>query len=105
MSFKLADLVNIALEEGTYFKSPEWCDKHKGSLLVEHSQNSWNSQFFEAYENLIKVEESLTNNHDEKKQSENYTPLIQFFKKLKNQKTALEGLNIKEFCDIAIQTV
>ena len=75
MSFKLADLVNIALEEGTYFKSQEWCDKYKGSLLVEHSQSSWNSQFFEAYENLIKVE-SLSNNHDDKKQSENYTPLI-----------------------------
>ena len=29
MSFKLADLVNIALEEGTYFKSEEWCEKHK----------------------------------------------------------------------------
>ena len=37
MSFKLADLVNIALEEGLYFKSQEWCEKHKGSYLVEHS--------------------------------------------------------------------
>ena len=37
MSFKLADLVNIALEEGTYFKSEEWCEKHKSQLLVEHA--------------------------------------------------------------------
>ena len=25
MSFKLADMVNIALEEGTYFKTNDWC--------------------------------------------------------------------------------
>ena len=24
LAFKLADMVNIALEEGTYFKSAEW---------------------------------------------------------------------------------
>ena len=36
MSFKLADMVNIALEEGSYFRSKEWCDQHKGKLLVEH---------------------------------------------------------------------
>ena len=27
MSFKLAVLVNIALQEGSYFRSQEWCDK------------------------------------------------------------------------------
>ena len=36
MSFKLADLVNIALEDGSYFKTPEWCERNKGRLLVEH---------------------------------------------------------------------
>ena len=36
MSFKLADLVNIALEEGIYFKTTEWCERNKGRLLVEH---------------------------------------------------------------------
>ena len=25
MSFKLADMVNIALEEGIYYKTQEWC--------------------------------------------------------------------------------
>ena len=36
MSYKLADMVNITLEEGTYFKSEEWCKKNKNKLLVEH---------------------------------------------------------------------
>ena len=36
MSFKLADLVNIALEDGTYFKTAEWCERNKGRVLVEH---------------------------------------------------------------------
>ena len=36
MSFKLADLVNIALEEGSYYRSAEWCEQHKTKLLVEH---------------------------------------------------------------------
>ena len=26
MSFKLADMVNIALEENTYFRSRSWCE-------------------------------------------------------------------------------
>ena len=41
MSFKLADLVNIALEEGIYFKTTEWCERNKGRLLVEHQQLDW----------------------------------------------------------------
>ena len=41
MSFKLADLVNIALEEGSYFKTSEWCERNKGRLLVEHEQLDW----------------------------------------------------------------
>ena len=36
MSFKLADLVNIALEDGSYFKTVEWCERNKGRVLVEH---------------------------------------------------------------------
>ena len=41
MSFKLADMVNIALEEGSYFRSREWSEKHKGKLLVESQQEDW----------------------------------------------------------------
>ena len=41
MSYKLADMVNITLEEGTYFKSEEWCEKNKNKLLVEHDQEDW----------------------------------------------------------------
>ena len=41
MSFKLADLVNIALEDGSYFKTSEWCERNKGRLLVEHEQLDW----------------------------------------------------------------
>ena len=36
MSYKLADMVNIAVEEGTYFKSKEWCNAHKSKMMVEH---------------------------------------------------------------------
>ena len=36
MSFKLADMVNIALDEGNYFKSLEWCRLNKSKMMVEH---------------------------------------------------------------------
>ena len=37
LSFKLADMVNIAVEEHTYFRSKEWYASHKDKLLVEHN--------------------------------------------------------------------
>ena len=36
LSFKVADLVNIALEEGNYFKSKDWCQKNSTKMMVEH---------------------------------------------------------------------
>ena len=36
ISFRLADFVNIALEEGTYFRDKEWKQRNKDKLLVEH---------------------------------------------------------------------
>ena len=36
MSFKLADMVNIALEEGNYFRSEEWCKNNADKMMVEH---------------------------------------------------------------------
>ena len=56
MSFKLVDLVNIALEDGSYFRSKEWCEKNKGKLLVEHSQDDWHRSLFEAYNELKELE-------------------------------------------------
>ena len=35
--FKLADMVNIALEEGSYYKSQKWCDENAGKYTVEHN--------------------------------------------------------------------
>ena len=52
MSFKLADMVNIAVEENTYFKSKEWCIAHKDKLFVENNQENWYKSFFETYEEL-----------------------------------------------------
>ena len=49
MSFKLADLVNIALEEKSYFKDKEWCEKNKANMLVEHDQEKWTKDFFRSY--------------------------------------------------------
>ena len=49
MSFKLADLVNIALEEKSYFKDREWCEKNKANMLVEHDQEKWTKDFFKGY--------------------------------------------------------
>ena len=34
LSFKIADLINIALEAGSYFKSKEWYAKHSKRLLI-----------------------------------------------------------------------
>ena len=39
--FRLADLVNIAIESGTYFRDQAWKDANKGKLLVEHNQEDW----------------------------------------------------------------
>ena len=36
LSFKLADMVNIALDEGNYFKTKEWCNKNAAKMMVEH---------------------------------------------------------------------
>ena len=36
MSFKLADMVNIALDEGNYFRSEEWCKQNGSKMMVEH---------------------------------------------------------------------
>ena len=47
MSFKLADLVNIAVEQGNYFKGREWSENYKGKLLAEDDQEGWQMQFFE----------------------------------------------------------
>ena len=83
MSFKLAVLVNIALQEGSYFRSQEWCDKQTGKLLVEHNQEDWQNQFFEAVKNLKAIETSEKSNNEAKEQSEQFEPLVQFFKTLK----------------------
>ena len=45
MAFKLADLVNIALEQGTYFRSDKWCQERKDDMFVEHSQQDWSMKF------------------------------------------------------------
>ena len=37
MSFKLADMVNIALEEGTYYKTQEWCSQNADKYLAENN--------------------------------------------------------------------
>ena len=77
MSFKLADLVNIALQEGTYFKTKEWCDKHSGKLLVEHNQEDWQRQFFEAYKELRTLEKGESASKIKmKSQSEKFEPLV-----------------------------
>ena len=58
MSFKIADLINIALEDGSYFKNKEWYDKHKGKLLVEQDQKAWVKKFFDAVYRLKILEKS-----------------------------------------------
>lgn len=37
ISFKLADMVNIALDEGNYFRSKEWCEANSKKMMVEHN--------------------------------------------------------------------
>ena len=83
MSFKLADLVNIALEEGTYFKSDKWCQDHKDDMFVEHSQQDWSIKFFKAYTELVELESSnVSNDVTEQHCSTNFQPIVDFFKKL-----------------------
>ena len=49
-------MINIALEEGVYFRSKEWCESHKDKLLTEHNQQAWMKKFFKAVSNLEELE-------------------------------------------------
>ena len=53
MSFKLADMVNIAVDENNYFRSKNWIEKNKNKLLVEHDQKDWEERFFARYNQLL----------------------------------------------------
>ena len=59
--FRLAGLINIALEEGTYFRDSEWKERNKSKLFVEHQQEEWQSNFFDGVLNLKILERSDTN--------------------------------------------
>ena len=41
MVFNLVDMVKIAIEEGTYHKSQEWCHLNNHKYLVAGSQELW----------------------------------------------------------------
>ena len=65
MSFKLADMVNIAVEENNYFRSEAWCEINKGKMLVEHDQNDWEKRFFARYKELKGLEKKQDNQEEE----------------------------------------
>ena len=95
MSYKLADMVNITLEEGTYFKSEEWCEKNKNKLLVEHDQEDWKRQFLEACTGLKSLEKAENHEFESPKSEVKYhyktfEPLANFFKTLDMQADALK---------------
>ena len=90
LSFKLADMVNIALDENTYFKSEEWCDLNKSKMMVEHDQEDWNKQLFKRFTELQATELSIQygeNSENMKKlekfeydsQVQKYQPIVKFF--------------------------
>ena len=56
VSYKLADMVNVAIEEGTYFKSKEWCKINCTKMMVEHKQVEWTKELFTSYQKLKAVE-------------------------------------------------
>ena len=60
MSFKLADLINIAVDEKNYYRSEEWCERQKDKLLVEHDQEDWQRQFTEAFVKLTDLEKQMS---------------------------------------------
>ena len=101
MSFKLADLVNIALEDGTYFKTVEWCERNQGRVLVEHEQKDWEKQLFEAFEELLSVEK-IDQNPIGPKQSDKFQPIVEFFRTLKDQKPSLKTKPVP--VDVSLQT-
>ena len=82
MSFKLADLVNIALEEKSYFKDKAWCEKNKANMLVEHDQEKWTKDFFKGYQNLKTQEKKNFYGSQSPSYSENLQPIVEFFKTL-----------------------
>ena len=49
VSFKLADMVNVAIDEGTYFKNKEWCRANSTKMMVEHKQAEWAKDLFTSY--------------------------------------------------------
>ena len=59
LSFKLADMVNIALDENSYFKSEEWCYLNKSKMMVEHDQEDWSKQLFKRFSELQATELSI----------------------------------------------
>ena len=85
LSFKIADLINIALEDGSYFRSKTWYEKHKGKLLVEQDQQGWVKKFFDAVYRLKILEKSdRFSGPTAKKHFEHFEPIVEFFKTLEN---------------------
>ena len=54
--FKLADMINIALEEGTYYKKQDWCWDNSYKYLVESDPHKWNTTFLEAMEKFGRLD-------------------------------------------------
>ena len=105
MSFKLADMVNIALDEGNYFRSEEWCKQNGSKMMVEHQQEDWNKQLFEGYSDLRNLEKNYAESHQDdevKLHSQKLAPLVKFFKTLKHQTPALKRK--PQYADHGVQT-
>ena len=88
LSFKIADLVNIALDEGTYFKSKEWKSKNASKMMVEHKQEDWSKELLEGIAELKTQEKNYAEADTAKivetePFSDKLAPLIKFFKTLK----------------------
>lgn len=88
LSFKLVDLVNDALDEGTYYKSKVWYLKNE-EKMKQHHLLDWNKKLSQAFLDLRALEKESPSSKI-KPQSEQFTLIVKFFNKLKSQYPAMK---------------
>ena len=96
--FKLADMINIALDEGRYYKQEEWCWENAEKYLVEGNPYEWNRRFLLALESFQKL--NWMKSEKGRLQFEKFASIAEYFKNLNHpfigKRPAVQDLPIYE---------
>ena len=75
-------MINIALEEGTYYKKQDWCWDNSYKYLVESDPHKWNTTFLSAMEKFGQLD--YIQDQDRQLEWNKFSSIAAFFKNLKH---------------------